>query len=245
MGGDLADAYGALDWANAQLETLEKRIKSLIARPPYDVIQEDHLEMGKTLFKLRPNDIEEDVLINGDVGAIINSVRSSLDLLAASLARRNGKTPNSKRHFPIRASGIDFFANEAVAEREKWLRPKDRLIIEALKPYKGGNDQLFALHQLDIIRKHERLVVTSINPASIIVDPAAHAAGFRFASAWPSLNDGSVIASCPINSPYRDFEIAFDITLNEPRLLPSQPIMPLLRDFRRMAELIVEMFDEP
>ena len=46
----------------------------------------------------------------------------------------------------------------------KGLPDAQRAIIETLKPYQGGNDPLFALHQLDIIRKHKRLLGANIIP---------------------------------------------------------------------------------
>jgi hypothetical protein len=57
------------------------------------------------------------------------------------------------------------------------LRPKgdvhpplpelDRRLIESLKPYKGGNQGLWALHHFDILRKHRRLLSVGLHPISI------------------------------------------------------------------------------
>ena len=41
------------------------------------------------------------LIINAEVGAIINSLRSGLDLVAAALAARNGMAPSDKTHFPV------------------------------------------------------------------------------------------------------------------------------------------------
>src|SRR5260370_38287005 len=36
--------------------------------------------------------------------------------------------------------------------------------MEYLKPYQGGNHALWALHHLDIVRKHRRLLNARLNP---------------------------------------------------------------------------------
>ena len=38
-----------------------------------------------------------------------------------------------------------------------------RAIIKTFKPYQGGNELLWSLHQLDIMRKHRRLI--GVEPA--------------------------------------------------------------------------------
>src|SRR5271165_4317698 len=161
MRDDLSDAYAAVDWAVSHLPIIEQAIKAWFDAPAYIVVDDPHPEMGKTLFKLEINR-RMPPSINAGAGAVINSIRSSLDLLAASLARRNGKSPNANRHFPIYRSVMCFIDPLNVAERKKWLSESERKIIEGLKPYGGGNDTLWSLHHLDIIRKHNRLVAMNL-----------------------------------------------------------------------------------
>jgi hypothetical protein len=109
MRDDLLDAYAAVDRARAHIPEVEKEFEAWMHAPPYLLIEEPHPEIGQKLFKLEINR-RFPPTINAGVGAIINSVRSSLDLLAASLAVRNGKAPNADRIFrsvePIWISSI-------------------------------------------------------------------------------------------------------------------------------------------
>jgi hypothetical protein len=188
MRDDLLDAYAAADWAITHLNGFKQRLETWINGPPHSVIEEPHPEMGQKLLKLRIDD-PLPLTFNAEVGAIINTIRTSLDLLAAALARRNGREPSSDRHFPIYNSVLDFIDPLNVKKRKNWLSEGARTIIEKLKPYRGGNDRLFALHHFDIIRKHERLLQVRVIPGIVAVSHAAHAQGLQFRTVWPGFDD--------------------------------------------------------
>src|SRR5205807_7666926 len=97
--------------------------------------------------------------------AYINTLRSSLDILATSLAARSGVCKPEDAYFPVARSETAFNAgNYKGSKFVKGLPGAERAIIEALKPYKGGNEPLYALHQLDIMRKHRRLIEVDLIP---------------------------------------------------------------------------------
>ena len=66
-------------------------------------------------------------------------------------------------------------------EGKKWLTPTERAAIKALKPYQGGDHTLWPLHQLDILRKHERLISAQADVSS-----------FRYQRGRPSSPQGYV-----------------------------------------------------
>jgi hypothetical protein len=102
-------------------------------------------ERGKHAFKYAIRN-PLPLLINAEAGAIINSIRSSLDILAVTLAKRHGATNVKDVSFPVSASA-SMFAHSG-AKNIKRLSAKDRSTIEGFAPYKGGNDALYALHQI-------------------------------------------------------------------------------------------------
>src|SRR5262249_33865389 len=139
---------------------MEKRFESWQRRGPYAVVVEPDPDTGENLLivrRTRPADLS----FNAETGVIINAIRSSLDLLAAALARRKGIVPDRNTHFPIFRT-IDGFNNPTrgidSAKCKNWLREADRLTIKMLKPYGGGDEFLYPFHHLDTTRKHERLV---------------------------------------------------------------------------------------
>jgi hypothetical protein len=230
MRDDLLDAYAAADWAIAHLEGFQQRLKAWINGPPYSLIEEPHPEMGKKLIKLRI-DSPLPLIFSAEVGAIINAVRTSLDLLASALARRNRKKPSADRHFPIYPTLYDFIDPLNVAKREQWLPDSARGIIENLKPYRGGNDRLFALHHFDVIRKHERLLAVRISPTSISASPRARAEGLKFPSFWAGFDNNTVIAWTAIDATDSELQLAVDVTFNEGDLVANEPVGQALRDF--------------
>lgn len=222
---------------------LQKQIEGWTDRHPYSFIAEDHPEMGKKLIKLRV-DWKIPNLINAGVGAIIGSLRSSLDLLASALATRNGVQPNADCHFPLYASLQDFIDPLNAAKRKKWLRESERIGLERLRPYRGGDDQLFALHHLDITRKHMRLIKVDSALAMVSVSAAARAQGLEFPAQWPGFKDGAVVAWTNINATECDFQITHNIAFSESDTALRGPVLPALRDLAKLAWFVVSNFDD-
>src|SRR6266478_4126248 len=142
----------------AQIPVLRERFLSWHRLGPYEMIVEPHADSGYEVLIARRR-FPLDPLIVGDAGAIINSTRSALDLLAAALAARNGVKPSHKTHFPIFRSEQEMIDPLEGIEGKKWLSQSERASIKALQPYQGGDKFLWPLHQLDILRKHERLII--------------------------------------------------------------------------------------
>ena len=242
MREDLSDAYASADWAITQLKAFEKGLAAWLNSPPYSFIEDPQPQIGKKLIKLR---IDKPLtgLFNAEVGSVINTIRTSLDLLASALAVRNGKAPSSDRHFPVYSSIMDFIDPLYVAKRKSAFVERDRLIIEGLKPYAGGNDRLFALHHFDVVRKHVRLIQVRPIPTAIVVHPYARTQGMDFPTMWPGFEDDAVIAWTDINATNSEFQMTVDVTFNEGDILANEPVGPALRDFWRMASMIIEMFE--
>src|SRR5262245_54788154 len=100
MRDDLLDAQAAVDWAIAQLDILSERIARWIDGRPYTVTGDKDPQSGEDVWDIREAD-PIPRLINAEAGAIINSIRSSLDLLANKLAERNGHIGKKDVYFPI------------------------------------------------------------------------------------------------------------------------------------------------
>src|SRR5258708_2591931 len=88
-------------------------------------------------------------------GEIIHNLRSALDHLAWQLVETAGNVPSSDTMFPILLS-LDGYESSKIG-KVKGMRPEAIKAIDRLKPYKGGNDELWRIHELDIIDKHRTL----------------------------------------------------------------------------------------
>jgi hypothetical protein len=88
-------------------------------------------------------------------GDVIHNLRSALDHLANQLVLANGSQPSLRTEFPI-AKDFRTYKTEKRA-KVKGMSKRAKAAIDALKPYKGGNDALWRLHDLDNIDKHRSL----------------------------------------------------------------------------------------
>lgn len=90
------------------------------------------------------------------LGDAIHNLRASLDLLAAALVLRNGRSVKGV-YFPFAATadGLD----DQI--RQKKFDRAGKPAVELLKrvaPYRGGNELLRGLHDLDILDKHQLII---------------------------------------------------------------------------------------
>ena len=94
MQPDLAGAYAAVDWAISQIEVLDQRINQWIESRPYNAVTEPDGDTPYNIIKARFQGNPLPLVVNAEAGAIINMIRSSLDILAVTLAE---KRPHSSK----------------------------------------------------------------------------------------------------------------------------------------------------
>lgn len=98
--------------------------------------------------------------VNSTLGDAIHNMRSALDLMAAELARLNGKSPNSV-YFPF-AESKDELAKMICVKNFKRAGDDAVALLEHYAPYKGGNERLRAIHDLDVRDKHKSIITTQV-----------------------------------------------------------------------------------
>ena len=148
--------------AQQHLGELERSVSDFLARKPFVVLVEkpegmpDYLDMVAWVARIREQVPDEWSPIIGD---IVHNLRAALDLMAGDLVRLNRKS----------AVGVHFPFARSEAELSKQIKKKhiDRAglqvinEIKKLQPYKGGNLALRAIHDLDIVDKHQSLIAVA------------------------------------------------------------------------------------
>jgi hypothetical protein len=117
---------------------------------------------------LHPNDFQKVPTLSFDTiamaGDVIHNLRSALDHLAQQLVAVGMEcapviplTPEELRQieFPIAQTLKKYEAEKA--RKIKRMLPEAIQAIDALKPYEGGNDALWRIHELDNIDKHRAM----------------------------------------------------------------------------------------
>jgi hypothetical protein len=91
------------------------------------------------------------------LGDAIHNLRTSLDLMASEMARIRGKS-DSDVYFPI--ADAESTLSKAI-ESKNFAKAGDDAValLLTLKPFRGGNGYLRALHEMDIQDKHTALVI--------------------------------------------------------------------------------------
>jgi len=240
MRDDLLDAQASVDWAVAQFEILKPRIEAWQHAVSHSIT--DKLKAQGQHKVIRLADIEAPpAIINAEVGAIINSIRSSLDILMTSIAGRHG-VPNDRAYFPIAGSHQKFITGDYNGEKMIQALPiPTQTIIENLEPWRGrdGNILLVALHDLDVLRKHKRLVSVSPVPFETeITDAGGNGELVTILGA----NDQPVVEPLGV-PPEGKINFTFNISISESDFTAESPVLVSLGEFASAATASIKRFD--
>jgi hypothetical protein len=238
---DLLDAHAPVEWAKTQFPILQVRIDSWLATEPYTtVVESDVAETGYVLVKAKCR-VPLPRIISADLGAIINSIRTSLDLLANVLVVRNGQVPHKRVWLPI-CETYDKFLKRMDTDLDQ-LSITDRRRIVDLRPYGGaaGDSLLYALHQLDITRKHRQLIALRRQATNIGFGEwrCAKAPDFRYTGM--DLADGTVLARVPADA-YHGIYLMPGITFEGDYSVSGMPVVTALERLAWRVEGILHQF---
>lgn len=245
MRDDLLHAQASVDWAVSHFPSFEQRMAAWLA-------DNVHIRVEKTKPPITHSVIvgSQKALLplsfNVDFGMYIHAIRSSLDMLATALAIRHSTCRPDDAYFPI-ASSADAFAagrykGHKLVER---LPDVERAKIEALKPYNGGNKSLHALHQLDIMRKHRKLIDVEVTPGTMRLSGTQQALlNFVPVTLMPfRLNEEAVLGFLYNGAPEGNLQIAPNISIYDTDLPAGESIVGPLDDFARLANSIIGLFE--
>ena len=135
------------------------RCNLLIDSAIYSLSIENDLQTGNDVLKIEVSRI---VPHAGDLALILgdalHNLKAALDILVNEVVFRRLHRYDDYTRFPFRKTrdeliaavngGLIHQASEAVCD----------FIVDVIKPYKGGNDALWALHDLNILDKHRLLL---------------------------------------------------------------------------------------
>jgi len=202
---------------------------------------------------------EGPAIVNVIAGEVLQSLRSALDHLAYQLVLVGTGQPGPFNHvyFPIFNSAQEYEAEKL--RQIKGMRKKAIDAIDAVKPYKGGNETLWRLHKLNIVDKHRLLVTVGSRVRSVDLGALVSSrmklpdgtpvpkmsAFFRAASDDPMvpLKAGDeVFIDGPDAEPKQDFEIRFEVALSEPGILAGEPVIETLHQMVDLVDHLVPTF---
>jgi hypothetical protein len=202
--------------------------------------------------------------IPGILGDILQNLRSALDHLAYQLVLVGTGSAATDAHvyFPI-ADDIARYENAKRSGQLKGMRPAAVSAIDAVRPYKGGNDTLWRLHRLNNIDKH-RVVILAIGAGFEGFDVGAHlqrqlersqpdfASKVRGAfppmflkpadRQFPLKGGDELFIDGPDAEPNPAMQFRFDVAFGEPGIVEGEPLLRTVQEMAREVDEIVARF---
>jgi hypothetical protein len=195
-------------------------------------------------------------LVAGDV---IQNLRSSLDQLAYQLFIGNSGVTASARHvyFPIGRDRADY--EDRKPRDTRGLTASAKALIDSVHPYKGGNDTLWQLHELNNTDKHRTLITAG--SAFQSMDLGAHitalfkesfperdiptmSAFFKPADILFPLTAGrELFRDGPGAKPVPNMQFRFDIVLNELGVIEGKPLLDTLQAMIEAVTAVAPIFE--
>ncbi len=243
MRADLAEAQTTVDWAFGQFLPFHQRLEAWLSANVVIEIRDvpspaTHNPIVALEKELLP------IAFSVEAGAYINTMRSGLDILAMALVRRHDlPIPERDVYFPVAASEEAFSRNGGAA-LVRALPPTDREKIFSLKPYRGGNAALWALHHLDIIRKHRRLLDVQIRPIHLSMAGSLKPGDFEPLHGEPfQAGAETIIGLLRKGVPGPAMQSRFYVSINEPDTIQRRPVLATLGYLAEAAIAAIGLFD--
>jgi hypothetical protein len=251
----LAGVRLKIDRAKKHFADLDAAIRAFESRKPYGFVMEIDPHFGYEIYRFSEREAipNEWAAIAGDC---IHNLRSALDHLAVALVLHNSGTPTNYTAFPIGNDPADF--ESRVASRLAGANAEAIKLVRSFKPHGGGDNPIFALHQLDIADKHELLIPLGVaqksfgfkhdirEPGTEHYPPARMLRGPPLDRKFP-LKDGDVVGSYlrKTGTDIEDksyFDFGFEIAMGHSEVLAGEPITPTLAQLIDFIERMVNIF---
>ena len=179
---------------------------------------------------------DELALVLGDA---IHNLRATLDLLAAELVRRNGGSVKGV-YFPFAASASEL--DEQIRSK-KFHRAGEAAVqqVRRLAPYRGGNEALRGLHDLDIMDKHQ-LIIPAFQGFRMVNFRLKGPSGEMVGDA-SGPGDGISISATPDDTLTWD-SLQFTVVFGQgvPPVFLEKPVVNTLESLAKLVEHVVESF---
>ena len=251
-----------LERAKEKRLDLEKAVTAFGKTEPYIVGISDDPDTGNTVFYLHKAD-DVPVGVGSLLGDFVHLARTTLDHLVYQLLLLANPNPTEEE-----ASRIEFPFYDPAKKSEskafspiKSLRPEFIEAVRRTKAYKGGNGPLWALHRLDIIDKHRRILTTCCVHNRVHMGEAirhllalsgygdmARLINPGFSKATPTTGRVAKVGDIlfigqPVDREVNEkLKFTFDVAINEPSVLEGESLLGTVESSCNVVENLVSDF---
>ncbi len=249
MGRELDGARENLEWAKKHILDLEAAVAEFLESEPYKPrldLDWKKREASKKFVLTHPIPRPIYFLARDAIVA----VRNPLDLMTCELAVKNARS-KSGVGFPVADSANEF--GKTVPQRgiEKLSAPA-QAFIQGLKPYQGGDDLLWAIHNINKSDKHRELVVIGMSGGGTTGLFEVRGTGYIDslevgAGEWNPIDESMEVTRFPmtpgIQFPdiYDNRKPVFNIAFREMGPIKYRPIVDFITEARtRVSDIIAD-----
>jgi len=208
-----------LNRAKRHLADLEAQINAFVRDKPWTVVIEKEPDGVTNSFKVKfTKRLAED--LPNVVFDCANNLRSGLDQIAFAIGVKHTGVSNPKSaKFPFGPTEADMLNNKKGGCKDLPTEIAD--FFAAFKPYKGGNNTLWALNELCNAPKHKMIYPLSLGSGTVgLGGNFAVAGGLRLippARGWNSEKNEIIFATFPDGGTQGNpnFNIAFTVAFDE------------------------------
>jgi hypothetical protein len=245
-----------IERAESHIAELEAQVNAFLMTNPYEVATKRDPQTRKPIYYVASVS-EPSLVLAAIVGETVQSLRTALDYLAYELVSLEiGRRPPWKVYFPIFGSAAEYEAKKL--GQAKGMGPRAIEIVDAVKPYKGGNDAIWCLNSLNVIDKHRLLITVGSSFQS--VDLGAY--GFRlmekitgqplntdihafFGPAdrlFPLETGDELFIDGPDAEVDEKLQFRFEVALYEPQVIGDENLVGAMRRLLGETETVISKF---
>jgi hypothetical protein len=222
-------------FAKNHISNFERQCDVFFDSHPYGVVVERNYDGSRELHTLKLLK-ELPVDLPGIASDATTNLRASLDKALNAVASLTSVKPT---YFPFASNASEF--ESALKGRCKDLPDEISNLVRTFKPYKGGNDLLWAFNKLSGANKHDVIRPIGAVTRNIAVSIAKVSRGPSFGFNWPvwdRAKNEMVLGSIPVG--YKvDFQFAFNIAICNIEFLDGKQAISVLNDCAGIVESIV------
>jgi hypothetical protein len=260
-GNRLEGVEAKVERAKHHVRELNDVLQAFFAAHPYVIGTKRNPETRQLIYYL-VSVREVPTMVDVIAGEVLQNLRSALDHLAYQLVLVGTGQPGPFNHvyFPIFNSAKEYESGKL--GQIKGMRQDAIDAIDAIKPYKGGNDTLWQLHRLNVVDKHRLLVTVGSSFQSLDIGPTL-SRGLRALipdeqkrAAMPDLSlflrpqdnlfplkaGDELFIDQPDAEPDEHQQIRFAVVINEPGVLEGEVIVETLRQMVDLVDHVVLVF---
>jgi hypothetical protein len=250
-----------IERARYHVQELDDTLQAFFGTRPYVIGTKRNPETRQLIYYLLSVS-EVPTTVDVIAGEVLQSLRSALDHLAYQLVLVGTGQPGPFSHvyFPIFDSAKEYGSGKL--RQIKGMRQDAISAIDAIKPYKGGNDTLWRLHRLNNVDKHRLLVTVGSSFQSvdlgrtltrglraIIPDEQRRAAVPDLSlfvrpqdNLFPLKAGDELFIDQPDAEADENQQIRFAVVINEPGVIEGEAIIETLRQMVDVVDQLVPVF---